>query len=55
MPQKSEEYIHLDKEWVHLMSLAKQMGLTVAEVRRYLQESLHNSVSTTSNTNLLQA
>ncbi|PAQ13583.1 hypothetical protein CD798_14335 [Bacillaceae bacterium SAOS 7] len=41
----------LDKEWVYLMTRAKQMGISIEEVRRFLQQGSLAEVSHLKNKN----
>ncbi|MFC4617603.1 anti-repressor SinI family protein [Camelliibacillus cellulosilyticus] len=32
--------VHIDKEWLYLMALAKEIGLTKDDVRQFIQKKI---------------
>ncbi|MEK4621794.1 hypothetical protein DMN50_21135 [Priestia megaterium] len=42
MTDKLQEKVDLEKEWILLMKEAYQMGLTIDEVKKFVQESKQN-------------
>ncbi|MED3878770.1 anti-repressor SinI family protein [Priestia megaterium] len=39
---KKEYVLSMDQEWVSLMEVARKLGLTIEEVRRFLSEFKRN-------------
>ncbi|UYT84605.1 anti-repressor SinI family protein [Priestia megaterium] len=35
---KKEHVLSIDQEWISLMEVARELGLTIKEVRRFLSE-----------------
>ncbi|MGG1911789.1 DNA-binding anti-repressor SinI [Priestia megaterium] len=42
MTDKLKEKVDLEKEWILLMKQAYQMGLSIEEVKKFVQESKQN-------------
>lgn len=42
MTDKLQEKVDLEKEWILLMKEAYEIGLSIDEVKNFVQESKHN-------------